>query len=517
MNNSISSTQQLPQYPESLWRSSTELPTFPRLTENITVDVAIVGAGIAGITTAYLLSKEGFKVAVLDAGQILQGTTGHTTAKVTAQHGMIYDELIQNLGEAQASKYYQANNDALQWIAQTVKEHNIPCEWQQQDAYLYAESNQAEAKLMKEFKAYEKLGIPGQWKESVPVPLHVKGAIQLPGQAQFHPLAYLKALVDAIVKAGGVIYENTTVSNRLEGERPFTLTTLHGDHHITCQHLVSTSHFPFSDGGGFFFSRLHAERSYVIAMKPQTPFAEGMYISVDEPTRSLRTASWNGEQLVLVGGESHKTGQGICTYRHYENLEEFGAKLLGNQGIPFRWSTQDLVTLDKVPYIGQITSKDEGIYVATGFAKWGMTTSAVAARIITDQIQGRDNLYSDLFSPSRFNADPSIKNFVVQNANVAKEMLTGKLGIVYTKADELEKDEGSVITHYGKRAGAYRDPEGNLHLVDTTCTHMGCEVEWNEGERTWDCPCHGSRFGYDGKVMEGPAQEALKRLDYDKV
>lgn len=514
MNKPIPSSHQLPQYPESLWRASTELPTFPQLKEDITVDVGIVGAGISGITTAYLLSKEGLKVALLDAGQILEGTTGHTTAKVTAQHGLIYDELIKNLGVDQASKYYHANNEALQFMAQTAKELNIPCEWKVENAYLYARSAQAETKLINEMKAYEKLAIPGQWKYDVPVPLHVKGAIQLPGQAQFHPLAYLKRLVKAILEAGGVIYENTTVSEKLEGERPFTLRTLHGEHKVTCQHIVSASHFPFTDAGGLFFSRLHAERSYVIAMKSKTPFKGGMYISVDEPTRSLRSASWNGEPLVLVGGDSHKTGQGICTYRHYENLEEFGDKLLGIQSIPFRWSAQDLFTLDKVPYIGQITASHEGIYIATGFAKWGMTSGTLSARLITDQIQGRENPYSELFSPSRFNANPSIKNFIVQNANVAKEMLSGKLGIVHAKADELQKDEGSVVTHYGKRAGAYRDPEGNLHLVDTTCTHMGCEVEWNEGERSWDCPCHGSRFGYDGNVLEGPAEEPLNKLDY---
>ncbi|MNP37452.1 Cytochrome b6-f complex iron-sulfur subunit 1 [compost metagenome] len=187
--------------------------------------------------------------------------------------------------------------------------------------------------------------------------------------------------------------------------------------------------------------------------------------------------------------------------------------MLGNKGIPYRWSTQDLITVDNIPYIGQMTAKNEGIYVATGFAKWGMTSSAVSARLITDQIQGRDNPYSDLFTPSRFNANPSIKNLVVQNADVAKELITGKVGMVYTQVDELEKDAGSVVTHHGKRAGAYRDTEGNLHLVDTTCTHMGCEVEWNEGERTWDCPCHGSRFSYNGDVIEGPAQKNLKKLD----
>ena len=514
MNNPIHSTQ-LPQYPESLWRASTELPTFPQLKEDITVDVGIVGAGITGITTAYLLSKEGFKVALLDAGQILQGTTGHTTAKVTTQHGMIYDELIQHFGVEQASKYYHANNEALQFMAQTVKDLDISCEWKVEDAYLYAEGEQAKAKLLKEFQAYEKLAIPGQWIEHVPIPLVVKGAIQLPGQAQYHPLAYMKRLVEAIVEAGGLIYENTTVSEKLEGERPFTLRSLHGDHKVTCQHIVSASHFPFTDAGGLFFSRLHAERSYVIAMTSETPFEGGMYLSVDEPTRSLRSATWNGEPVVLVGGDSHKTGQGICTYRHYENLEEFGGNLLGMKNIPFRWSAQDLFTLDKVPYIGQITAQHEGIYVATGFAKWGMTSGTLSAKLITDQIQGRENPYSELFTPSRhFQADPSIKNFIVQNANVAKELISGKLEIVRAKADELQKDEGSVVTHYGKRAGAYRDPEGSLHLVDTTCTHMGCEVEWNKGDRSWDCPCHGSRFGYDGHVLEGPAEEPLKKLDF---
>ena len=513
MNNPLNPTNQLPQYPESLWRASTELPTFPQLAEDIKVDVAIVGAGIAGITTAYLLSQEGLKVALLDAGRILEGTTGHTTAKVTAQHGIIYDELIQHVGEDLAAKYYRANNEAIEWMARTVKELDIPCEWKEEDAYLYAEGDQAEAKLINEFQAYEKLGIPGLWKDTLPIPLQVKGAIQLPGQAQFHPLAYLKRLVEAIVKAGGVIYENTTVSKKLEGTRPFTLTTLHDNHTVTCQHIVSTSHFPFTDSGGFYFSRLHAERSYVVAVKPKTPFAGGMYISVDEPVRSLRSASWHGESLVLVGGEGHKTGQGICTYRHYENLEVFADQLLGVTSIPFRWSAQDLFTLDKVPYIGQITASDDGIYVATGFAKWGMTTGTVSARIITDQIQERVNPYSELFSPRRFHPSPSIKNFIVENANVAKEMISGKLGIVYTKPEDLENDEGSVVTHYGRRAGAYRDTEGELHLVDTTCTHLGCEVEWNKGERSWDCPCHGSRFSYDGNVLEGPAQEPLKKLD----
>lgn len=513
MNEKNMSSHELPQYPQSLWMASSDLPTFPQLTENITVDVGIVGAGIAGITTAYLLSKEGYKVALLDAGKILEGTTGHTTAKVTAQHDLIYDELLHHFGLEKTIQYYRANQEALEWMGELVKKLKIDCQWHIKDAYLYAEGDSALDKLEKEFKAYEKLRIPGEWNNNIPIPLMVKGVIKLPDQAQFHPLSYLKRLVEEFIKAGGVIYENTTISDKIETEGPFTLTTLKGNHQLKCSHVVSTSHFPFYDGGGFFFSRLYAERSYVIAIKPKIPFAGGMYLSVDEPKRSLRDVSLNGEPVILVGGDSHKTGQGICTYQHYENLEAFGEKLLGIESIPFRWSTQDLITLDKVPYIGQITSNHKGIYVATGFAKWGMTTGTVSARLISDQIQHKDNPYTELFTPSRFLADPSIKNFVVQNANVAKEMVSGKMGIVHRKVEELGQDEGSVILHNGRRAGAYKDPEGHLFLVDTTCTHLGCEVEWNEAERSWDCPCHGSRFGYDGQVMEGPADEPLRKLN----
>lgn len=508
-------SSELPQFPESLWRASTELPSFPRLAEDILVDAAIVGAGIAGVTTAYMLTQKGYKVALLDAGKILDGATGYTTAKVTAQHGVIYNELLQHFGEEKARQYYQANTEALQWMKQHVEAHQIDCNWEPEAAYVYADSEEGVDKLKKEFEAYQTLGIPSEWVDSLPIPLEIKGAIRMPDQARFNPLPYLKHLIGHIQEAGGLIYEETMITEKLDKEGPFTLYTARGDHAIRCKHVISTSHFPFYDGGGFYFTRLRPERSYVVAVKPETQFAGGMYINVEQESRSLRSASWNGEELVLVGGENHKVGQGICTYRHYENLEMFGGELLGIKSIPFRWSTQDLITLDKVPYIGQIASDEEGIYVATGFGKWGMTTSSVAAHIITDQLQGIDNPYSELYTPSRFKADPSILNMVKENANVAKEFISGKIGIIRREPEELEKDEGGTVLFKGKRAGAYRDREGQLHIVDSTCTHMGCEVEWNDAERSWDCPCHGSRFHYDGQVLEGPAEEPLAKLDQE--
>ncbi|AWB46331.1 FAD-dependent oxidoreductase [Paenibacillus sp. CAA11] len=510
----IPDTSELPQFPESLWRETTKLPEFPSLSGHIEADVAVIGAGITGITTAYLLIKEGLKVVLVDAGRILNGTTGHTTAKITAQHGMIYDELIQHFGEKNARLYYDANTEALSFIRQTVKEHQIDCGFKEEDAYLYADTEEDLKQLQKEWTAYEKLGLPGDWLNSIALPIIVQGAIRLREQAQFHPLHYLQSLLEYFTKHGGTVYENTTFGEQVEEESGrLVLKTEQGKHTIKCSYAVSASHYPFYDGGAMYFARLHADRSYIVAIEPETTYAGGMYINCGQPTRSIRSAQWEGKELLLIGGEGHKTGKSECTIKHYEALEQFGASVFGAKQIPFRWSAQDLVTIDKVPYIGQVTKDKPNVLIATGFAKWGMTSGTLSALMLRDRIMKRDNRYAELFTPQRFKADPGVKNLVVQNAQVAKDLVAGKIEMVHTKLDEVRPDEGAVVRHNGKRAGAYKDKTGKVHLVDTTCTHMGCELEWNAGERSWDCPCHGSRFSYTGEVMEGPATKPLKTLN----
>lgn len=505
--------QGLPQFPASLWRDTTDFPSFPTLSEDIATDVAVVGAGITGITTAYLLTKAGYKVTLLEAGEILSGTTGFTSAKISAQHGLIYHHLLKHFGEEKARLYYQSNNKAMEWIINTAEELQLACGMNPEPAYLYADAGDDKTlkQLQQEYKAYEKLGLPGEWQDNVSIPLMAGGAIKLPGQARFHPLQYLKGLLKVVLDKGGVIYEHTMMSDKVEKNGVLTLFTEGKEHRITCRHVVSASHFPFYDGGALYFSRLHAERSYCLAIQPETDYEGGMYLSASEPTRSLRAVEWEGKQLVIVGGENHKTGQGICTIGHYEKLELFAGNFLGIKSIPYRWSAQDLITLDKVPYMGKV-SKDEEIYIATGFGKWGMTSGTLAAQIISDQIERKDNPYTQLYDPSRIDLSAGIKSFIVQNANVAKELVAGKVEIVHKKTQNLEPDEGAVVQHDGKRVGAYRDPEGKLHLVDRTCTHMGCECEWNDGDRSWDCPCHGSRFSYDGEVLEGPASVPLTKI-----
>jgi glycine/D-amino acid oxidase-like deaminating enzyme/nitrite reductase/ring-hydroxylating ferredoxin subunit len=509
MLNEETNNRKIPQFPEPLWRDAIDIPKFPNLLEDIDVDVCVVGGGITGITTAYLLSKEGLKVALLEAGALLNGTTGHTTAKITAQHGLIYDELIQSIGAEKAKLYYNANNDALEFIRNTVQEHGIECDLTEEDAFIYTNADEYIKKLKNEMSAYEKLGINGELLDSVPVGFAVKAAIKMKNQAQFHPLNYLKPLVDFIKNAGGLIFENTTATDVDTSEKLIVRT--YGGPSVHCKYVCACSHFPFYDGLGFYPTRMYAERSYIIAIKAEKEFLDGMYINAEQPTRSLRYAMMNGEKLLLIGGENHKTGQGIPTILHYQALENFAEQTFGIKEYLFRWSAQDLTTLDKVPFIGQITGGHPNIFVATGYRKWGMTNSTAAANLMKDLIIEKENPYHDLYSPSRF-GETSLKSFISTNVDVAKHLIEGKLEYPLKGIRDLEQDQGSVVNVNGKRAGAYKDQDGKVYIVDTTCTHLGCEIEWNSGDRTWDCPCHGSRFSITGDVIEGPAESPLKKI-----
>ncbi len=508
----MTQNSKMPQYPESFWRK-VELPSFGKLSEHSSVDIAIVGGGITGITAGLLLVKEGFKVAILEAGEIITGTTGHTTAKITAQHGLIYDELIQHFGVEKAQLYYEAQHEALQFIRNSVAEKNIDCDFSNEDAYIYTISDEYVAKLETEKDAYSKLGIDSRMVEGIPFDIQTKSTIVMNNQAQFHPLKYLHRLLQDFLDAGGTVYEHTTAVDIGEGDNPVIITR--DGHRMKCKYVIVASHYPFVDMMGFYFARMYASRSYVLGVKVEKDFPGGMYYSADTPTRSLRYTPYNGDKLVLVGGEGHKTGQGINMIKHYVALEDFAEKVLNITDFPYRWSAQDLITLDKVPYIGPITANRPSILVATGYRKWGMTNGTAAALLLKDIIIEKENPYRDLYAPSRFQADPSLKKIISINTEVAGHLIKGKLELVPKEPTDLENDEGAVVMVKGKRAGAYRDKEGKLHLVDTTCTHLGCETEWNDAERTWDCPCHGSRYSYNGEVLNGPTKKPLRKVEME--
>ncbi|SEO65792.1 Glycine/D-amino acid oxidase [Amphibacillus marinus] len=500
----------------SYWLDNQAIESFHSLSEDIQVDICIVGGGITGITTAYALAQAGKRVAVLEADRLLSGTTGHTTAKITAQHDLIYDELIQHFGSKQARAYYQANQLAIQLIEERVNKHQIACQFEKQDAYLYAITEQYGTKLVNEANAYQRLGINGGLVKTLPINLTFTKALVMKEQAQFNPISYLNQLVKEANANGTLFYERTTAVNVEKTAESLIVETLN-QAKVSAKHVIACSHFPFYEGAGLYSTRLYAERSYLIACKVKEPYPGGMYLGVDQPGRSIRSVKNGDETVVLIGGEQHKTGQGGPTCQHFAKLETFGETVFDLAEVTHKWSAQDLTTLDKIPYIGPITADQPQLLIATGFRKWGMTTATLAAELLRDYVMDRSNPFHKLFAPSRFQADPSLKQFLIQNANVAKHLIKGKFEHPTTDIDALAKGEGAVVTVDGERKGAYRDHADQVHLVDTTCTHVGCEVNWNEAEESWDCPCHGSRFSYTGEVIEGPAEKPLKHGHYDML
>nr|WP_082707578.1 FAD-dependent oxidoreductase [Planococcus kocurii] len=505
----------VPEEQKSYWREYKDIPNYPALQENESTDIAVVGGGMVGIISAYLLAKAGRKVTLIEAGKLVDGVTGRTTAKITAQHGLYYDSLINIVGQEQAKLYYQANMEGLKFIEGTAHELDIDCDFSHHNAFVYAHTAAGAKLIEKEAEAYRQLGIDGELaKEEAELPFPITEAVVMRNQAQFHPVKFLAGLVKEIERLGGKIYEQTRAMKILSKNDPVIQTE--NLSHLSCNKVIVASHYPFNDFDGLYFSRLSVNRSYAIAAKVSGNVPNDMYISGDLPSRSLRYATdENGEKLLLIGGDGHTTGKSSSqTMEHYHNLEKFGDEHFGIQEIPYRWSSQDMTTLDKIPYIGTITAGYDNILVATGFHKWGMSNGALAGMMLSDQVLGIENRYAALFSPTRTKVKTEdAKNFAKDNASVAKALVTGKLKRPSRKVEDLGKDEGALVKVGKKKAGGYRDEFGQVHLVDTACTHMGCDVAWNDAERSWDCPCHGSRFSYTGDVLNGPAVKPLKKIE----
>lgn len=486
--------------PNSYWIATAAKADYPALEENTEVDVAIVGGGIVGITTAYLLKKAGNKVAVIEADRILYGTTGHTTAKITSQHSLIYGKMKKEMGEELARQYAEANESAIHMVASLVKENNIDCDFTWQPAYIYTQSPKYIRAIEEETRAAAGLGIKAEYLDQVPLPFKVEAALRFDDQAQFHPLKFLQFLAQQIPGEGSHIFES---SPAVDIEKDPALVVTRSGNKVKAEKVIIATHYPFFDGGGLYFSRIYTERSYIMAVRIKEQFPQGMYINAEQPSRSLRSLSDPQGDLVLVVGEKHKTGDGENLQQHYQNLLDFAHSVFNVSEVKYRWSTQDCMTVDGVPYVGNLTSRNPNFYVATGFGKWGMSNGIASAMILSDLIVKGDNPWSPVYNPSRFNLT-AVKTFVVQNIDVAKELVAGKWEKVPDEV-EVAVGEARVIEKAGQRCGVFRDEEDRLHYVDTTCTHLGCELKWNDAERTWDCPCHGSRFNYTGDTIEGPA------------
>jgi glycine/D-amino acid oxidase-like deaminating enzyme/nitrite reductase/ring-hydroxylating ferredoxin subunit len=494
----------------SLWVGTTPGTRFHELHGDITTDVVVVGAGIAGLTTAALAKADGARVVVVDAGRVAAGVTGYTTAKLTLLHGLIFDDLAQAFGDEGARKYAEANLAGMATVADLAVRHQIDCDLERRPAYTYTTDPAMAEKIQAEVAAAQRLGIPADFTTDTDLPYPVEAAVRIPDQAQFHPRKYCIGLARAIDGAGSAVYESTRALSIDEADDRCTVETDHGT--ITAGWVVQATHLPFSDSGGFF-ARTHPMRSYALSARLDGPVPQGMYLSVDSPSRSVRSASMDGEEVVILGGEGHKVGQDPDTRERYAALEEWAHREFAIRSIEYRWSAQDYMPADHVPFVGHVSPASERVLVATGFKKWGMSNGSAAGVMLADRIAGRQNSFADFFDTNRLNPRQSVKELVKENANVVKRFVGDRLRTETRTVADLAPGEAAVLVDGAERVAVYRDDAGAVHAVSPVCTHMGCTVTFNTAEITWDCPCHGSRFNCDGGVIQGPAVKDLERKE----
>ena len=493
----------------SIWIETGErVPELPRLEGDVDADIAVIGGGIVGVTTALIAAEAGARVVLVDAGRIGHGVTGHTTAKITSQHGLVYARLRSRFGAEAARTYAQANEAALEWIAERVERHAIDCDFRRRAAYAYLEPGSARSKLEDELRAAREAGLHAELVERIDLPYPVEAALRFSNQAEFHPHRYLLGLLARLDELGARVFEHTLAA-QVDAHEGCVVRTPGGS--IRAGRAVVATHYPFLDRS-LAFARVHTERSYAIACRIEGAPPEGMFISAESPTRSIRSVPVAGEELLLVGGEGHRTGQGGDTASRYETLERFAREHWDVRSVDYRWSSQDGITLDGVPYVGRVTPRNERLLMATGFAKWGMTGGTAAAIALANLLEGRRTDAARLFDPVRLKPLTAGPKLLEENARIglrfAWDRISKRGGRPLT---ELAPGEGDIVEHDGEPVAGHRYDDGRLVAVSAVCTHLGCRVNWNSAERSWDCPCHGSRFDPEGNVLEGPAVRRLER------
>lgn len=509
----------------SLWTATVDAPARRTVSGTEDVDVAVVGAGITGLMTALRCVEAGRTVAVLEMGSVGQGVTGHTTAKISSLHELVYAEIVDRLGEARAQAYADANQQAVADIGEVVQRYGIDCGFERRDAVTWTAAADRVPDLAREAETALRLGLPARLTSDVDLPFDVASAVVFADQAQFHPLQFLLGLADAVDAAGGsAVYEHARVTGLRPGSpHRVIIGSAHGGRseqqgEIRARDVVVATHLPFfSLIGGFtkadigaFFARTEPSRSYVVALPAEGPVPASMSISAGSPTRSLRTYSKDGETYLLVGGESHRTGESNDERQHWAALEAWARQHLDLGPVVHRWSAQDYHTVDGVPYIGRMTPVTPRLWTATGYRKWGMTNAAVASRILAAGIAGEPHPWASAFEPSRPTLRASAGSFARNQLEAGRHAVGDRIGLPGSGAiDDLEDGDG-VVVRIGGRARAVCRIGDALTSVSPVCTHLGCHVAWNTAEKSWDCPCHGSRFAADGTVIQGPANRDLR-------
>ncbi len=497
----------------SYWVDSTKKTVFPEVSENLDTDVLIIGGGITGIATAYMLSDSGLSVCLVDADKMAMGVTANTTAKITSQHGLLYNYLLNSFGFETAKGYLVSNQDAINRISDIIKKENIDCDFVFQDSYVYTCEKSNVQKIVDEVSAVTSLGLNAEYVTECSLPFPIEAAIKFPNQAQFHPRKYLLNLLTILEKKGVNIFENSKVVDIKHVKSKYEVYV--NEYKISAKYLVMASHYPIKNFPGMYFIKMYQDSSYVVGVELESEVFDGMYISCDDPVTSFRnTLQDNGKKLLIVGGSDHKTGAtDVDIESSYKNIENYIKSIYPNAKIKYRWMTEDCISLDKIPYIGDFSQFLPNMYVATGYKKWGMTTSHVAAKIISDKILGNKNPYENIYTSTRLEPIKNSKEFGNMLKQSAYSLAINKFSAPIISYKELKNDSGGVVDYKGKKLGIYKDKNGEMFAVIPYCKHLGCELSWNNLEKTWDCPCHGSRYDYTGKIIAEPTTEDLDVFD----
>ncbi|WP_285246147.1 FAD-dependent oxidoreductase [Pseudarthrobacter sp. efr-133-R2A-89] len=493
--------------PLSLWLASAGTTRFPDLRGTVEVDVAVIGGGVAGLTAALALKGSGRSVAVLEAARIGTGVTGHTTGKVTSLHRLAYTALEHSHGAVAAGVYGTANQAAVEHIAHLVAAEDISCGFRRVANFTFAGSMDTLPQVRAEAELAARLGLPASFTAEVPLPFPVAGAVRFDGQAQIHAVEYLQGLAARVDGGGSFVFEGTRAVGLQDG--PQVKVTANDGTVLAADAIVATN-VPFGDHG-----RLEAlcppHRSYIVAAVMDGPPLDATFISADEPMRSLLTVRLNGVTYLLAGGEGHPAAEHVDPAQRYASLTGYAQSRFGAGPVAYRWSTQDAVPRDGLPYVGPLAPDSRHAFVITGLRKWGLTNGTAAALMLTDLLNGTPNEWAPLFGSNRAPLHPGTRAAVDGQPKAGARpdgQETGPDDVARQVAD-LGPGAVKVIDAAGTSTAYYRGQAGELHAVSATCTHLGCTVGFNREDSTWDCPCHGSRFTVDGAVIQGPATEDL--------
>lgn len=494
---------------KSIWMATADTPLQPRLQDNVRTDVCIIGAGIAGLTTAYLLSREGRSVVVLDDGPIGGGMTGRTTAHLTNAFDDRYLDVEKLHGAEGARLTAESHTAAIDRVEEIIRAENIACDFTRCDGFLFAVPPDTQELLDDELAATHRAGLTGVEKVArAPIESFDTGpALRYPRQAQFHPLKYLNGLVRAIARDGGKLFSHTHATT-IEGGENARVETAAGPV-ITCEAIVVATNIPVNDRVAIHTKQAPYVTYVIGASIPKGSVPAALYWDTLDPYHYVRVQSVRDHEVLIVGGEDHKTGQESDCYERYGKLESWTRERFPQIGdIEFRWSGQVMEPVDYLAFIGRNPLDSDNVFIATGDSGQGMTHGTIAGMVLTDLIQERQNRWADLYSPSRvtLRATPE---FAGENINVAAQYADYVTAGDIKSEDELKPGHGAVMRHGLSKIAVYRDENGAIHKSSAVCPHLGCVVAWNACEKTWDCPCHGSRFSAEGRVYQGPANTDL--------